>query len=312
MTFTQGFGPLSLAPMFGNYIEEFHCTLPEAVQFTGVAILVLGFSNFVWVPLSTTFGRRPVMLITQIINLASAIWRARATTYGSFMGASALNGFAAGPAETLQPAIIADLFFLHDRGKWNTLYFAVYFGSLAVAPIISGAMAQNVGWRNFWWLFVAMLILSFFMCLFMYPETKYDRPHPHQLTHDTPPSSSNNSGTHVGEKNIPEGYVEKAVSHSTLDRTTTAEQDPYLGRGTPSKQQWRLFTPNKHPFKTLLVDFWTPWKLFIFPIVEFSSFVVSWSASSFLTLNLTQTQAFAPPEPVGYGFSEVEIGKHIR
>lgn len=47
-TFMQGFGPLSLAPMFGDYIVEFNCTLAEAVQFTGVAILVLGFSNFIW------------------------------------------------------------------------------------------------------------------------------------------------------------------------------------------------------------------------------------------------------------------------
>ena len=48
VTFMQGFGPLSLAPMFGDYIEAFHCSLADAVQFTGVAILVLGFSNFIW------------------------------------------------------------------------------------------------------------------------------------------------------------------------------------------------------------------------------------------------------------------------
>jgi hypothetical protein len=48
VSFTQGFGPLSLAPMFGDYIEAFHCSLADAVQFTGVAILVLGFSNFIW------------------------------------------------------------------------------------------------------------------------------------------------------------------------------------------------------------------------------------------------------------------------
>lgn len=47
-TFMQGFGPLSLAPMFGDYIEAFDCSLADAVQFTGVAILVLGFSNFIW------------------------------------------------------------------------------------------------------------------------------------------------------------------------------------------------------------------------------------------------------------------------
>lgn len=48
VTFMQGFGPLSLGPMFGDYIEAFDCTLADAVQFTGVAILVLGFSNFIW------------------------------------------------------------------------------------------------------------------------------------------------------------------------------------------------------------------------------------------------------------------------
>lgn len=48
VTFSQGFGPLALAPMFGYYMEEFNCTLEEAIQFTGVCILVLGFSNFFW------------------------------------------------------------------------------------------------------------------------------------------------------------------------------------------------------------------------------------------------------------------------
>ncbi|KUL89205.1 hypothetical protein ZTR_03616 [Talaromyces verruculosus] len=46
-------------------------------------------------------------------------------------------------------------------------------------------------------------------------------------------------------------------------------------------------------------------KLFAFPIVEFSSFVVSWCASSFLTLNLTQSQNFAAPP---YNFSSQSIG----
>jgi hypothetical protein len=47
-SFMQGFQPLSLAPMFGDYIQAFDSTLADVVQFTGVAILVLGFSNFLW------------------------------------------------------------------------------------------------------------------------------------------------------------------------------------------------------------------------------------------------------------------------
>ena len=48
VSFTQGFGPLSLAPMIPQLIEAFDSDLAGVLQFTGVAILVLGFSNFLW------------------------------------------------------------------------------------------------------------------------------------------------------------------------------------------------------------------------------------------------------------------------
>lgn len=48
MSFAQGLGPLSLAAIFPQLIEAFNTDLAGAVQFTGVSILVLGFSNFIW------------------------------------------------------------------------------------------------------------------------------------------------------------------------------------------------------------------------------------------------------------------------
>jgi hypothetical protein len=48
VTFSQGFGPLALAPMFPALIPAFKTDLAGAVQFTGLCILVLGFSNFIW------------------------------------------------------------------------------------------------------------------------------------------------------------------------------------------------------------------------------------------------------------------------
>lgn len=47
-TFAQGLGPLALAPMFPQLMESFNSDLAGVVQFTGVCILVLGFSNFFW------------------------------------------------------------------------------------------------------------------------------------------------------------------------------------------------------------------------------------------------------------------------
>lgn len=73
-------------------------------------------------------GRRPVLILSTLICCGSSIWRSQAHSYSSFMGACVLNGIGAGPAETAQPEIIADVMFLHDRGKYQTLYFYFYSG----------------------------------------------------------------------------------------------------------------------------------------------------------------------------------------
>lgn len=218
-----------------------------------------------------------------------------------------MNGIGAGPAETIQPAVIADIFFLHDRGKWNTLYWVIYMGSLMVAPIIAGAMATHVGWRNFWWLNVALLGASFLQILFMFPETKWERMHPDDEKESL--ASTEKQVVEDGEKAGAHQQVDtinSSVTEQNLEHVHTADRDPWLGRGSPSKQQWKLFQSNAHPIKSILLDLWLPWKLFAFPIAEFASFVVSWSCSSFLTLNLTQTQAFAAPP---YLWSSQSIGK---
>ena len=90
-----------------------------------------------------------------------------------------------------------------------------------------------------------------------------------------------------------------------LEHSETAARDPFLGKGYPSKQQWQFMQPNANPFKSIIMDLWLPWKLFAYPIVELAAFVTSWSCSSFLTLNLTQSQAFAGPP---YNISPTNIG----
>ena len=237
VTFMQGFGPLSLAPIFYDLSLAFDAELAACVRFTGVTILVLGFSNFIWVPLSTSFGRRGVYIASQLICFGSSIWRAKAQTYGSFMGACVLNGIGAGPAETIQPAVIADIFFLHDRGFWNTLYWVIYMGSLMVAPIISGSMALHVGWRNFWWLNTAMVGASILMVIFMFPETKWHRLHPDEVMKNIAADAKTSSPTGSQEK-VPAGEglqdPEKEArpieaEQNIMSHEATAERDPWLG-----------------------------------------------------------------------------------
>ncbi|BCS17415.1 putative MFS transporter [Aspergillus puulaauensis] len=297
MTFSQGFGPLALAPMFPQLMEAFDASLADVVKFTGVCILVLGFSNFFWIPIQTTFGRRPVLIFSTLIFVVSNIWRATAKDYGSYMGACVLNGFGAGPAETSQPEIIADILFLHERGAYNTLYFTFYFGSLMVGPIVSGPMAERVGWRNFFWLNVGLLGLALLLVVFCFPETKWSR--------ITPIDGSDAALQSSDTTSDPEKPGESTFHENVTGETDNTTPVSHVGKGTPSKQQFKLWQPPSNGFKTLLTSFWIPWKLHIFPIVELAAFNVSWSASVFLTLNLTQSQAFAAPP---YNFSSETIG----
>ena len=176
-------------------------------------------------------------------------------------------------------------------------------------------MAQHLGWRSFWWLNTALLGFATLVCIFLFPETKYIRNFApeHSTVSTSPPLKSGSSEdidrTHTTatdhadpEKSAPvqsqEPLSTKAGDNLSHART---HQDPWLGRGRPSKAQWRLW----QPYGNYLMELWMPWYLFSFPIVEFAAFVVSWTASSFLTLNLTQSQAFAAPP---YNFSSAKIG----
>ncbi|KAJ5609578.1 MFS transporter [Penicillium herquei] len=307
VTFAQNLGPLSLAPMFGEMIVAFDSNLADVIQFTGVCILVLGFSNFIWVPMSSTFGRRPVLILSTLICLGSNIWRAKAKTYGSFMGACVLNGIGAGPAETIQPTVITDIMFLHERGAYNSLYFTFLFGALMVGPAIAGVMATKSSWRNFWWLNVALQAAALVAIIFLFPETKWHRANPKDMQNQEQQKSVKFRPSH-DEKITSDDHVESIEQDRAevpVAAQATSEPDSCLGKGHPSKSQFKLFQPSDNFLKTIVQEFMTPWKLFAFPIVEFSAFVVSWSSSSFLTGNLTQSQAFGAPP---YNFSDMKIG----
>ena len=169
-------------------------------------------------------------------------------------------------------------------------------------------MAEYSGWRNFWWLNVALHIATFLMCLVGFPETKWHRVHldERHYSNAVEVKTGSSEKAHITTMSGSKAETEGDTPHlPALSHTETTQRVPYLGKGTPSRQQFRLYSPNKHPFKAILMDLWIPWKLFYFPIVEFASFVVSWSASSYLTINLTQSQALEPPP---YSFSPLAVG----
>lgn len=85
--------------------------------FFSTAALLEGMGNFIWVPLFNKYGRRPAYIASFVLLLASAIWAVLAKSYASELASRIVLGFAAGASECLGPLTIAEIFFLHERGK---------------------------------------------------------------------------------------------------------------------------------------------------------------------------------------------------
>lgn len=179
-------------------------------------------------------------------------------------------------------------------------------------------MTEEIGFRSFWWLNAGLIGASFLMVVFMFPETRFKREDPSAiLTEQIHPNPANEKGriTTIEDTAGSDDPEIHRVNTSTsvypptdpvdLAPAETMARDPYLGAGTPGRWQWHVFQPNAHPFRSIFMDLWIPWKLFAFPIVEFAAFVVSWSCSSFLTINLTQSQVLSLPP---YNFRPATVG----
>ena len=136
----QAVAVLSMAPLFPLLEKEWDLRKSnQLTMITGSSILVLGYGNFVAIPFSNVFGRRAAVLVFGVLFLACQIWQALARSYGSFIGARSLVGLAAAPSETIVVQVVADLFFLHERGAW--VGFSMYV-TLAF-PMLTGSTRHD-------------------------------------------------------------------------------------------------------------------------------------------------------------------------
>lgn len=136
------------------------------------------------------------------------------------------------------------------------------------------------------WLNAALFGALTLLCVVWLPETKYKREE--VFTNTSAPDLQKQEDDRLSNVDAIEKHVDAA-----------------LGRGRPPAKAF-LPVSGFEGNKALLVrDVATPWLLFTFPIVQWSSFVCSWSSSCFLVLNLTQSLVFAAPP---YNFSAGAVG----
>ncbi|KAJ5825889.1 hypothetical protein N7474_003027 [Penicillium riverlandense] len=129
----------------------------------------LGVGSVIPIPFALKFGRRLVYLFSTVVQFAVCIWSAKMQTVGDLMGIN-VNTIL---AEAIVQMTIADLFFVHQRGKMNVLYVWTWLLSTCMGILVAGFVASGLGWRWIWWLNAIVFGVTIFVVGFGYEETKF-------------------------------------------------------------------------------------------------------------------------------------------
>ncbi|GCB26559.1 uncharacterized transporter C1529.01 [Aspergillus awamori] len=166
-----------IAPDALELAEEFGVTKSTATYIGSAPPILNALTSFFWIPLSHRIGRRPVLLMGNLIALVSSIGVARSQTYAQALACRMVMTFGGSVGLSIGPAAISDMFFLHEKGSRmgvNSILLVIgpYVGGVAGASI---AYNPNLGWR--WSMYIAAILYAAqFISQFLFvPETIYVR-----------------------------------------------------------------------------------------------------------------------------------------
>ncbi|RKL48076.1 hypothetical protein BFJ70_g2434 [Fusarium oxysporum] len=172
---TGALGPV-LVPAFGIVSQTFQTPLSNVALLNGSLILGLGVSSYFSAIISDLWGRRIIFVLTSILLVVSNIWAAVSQGYGSLLAARVFQGLAMGPCFSLAgTSCVNDVFFLHQRGRRVGLWNFAVIVSVNIAPVISGYLIVDMGWRWAFWFLAVAFAVGLIMVVFFLPETKWDR-----------------------------------------------------------------------------------------------------------------------------------------
>ena len=119
-----------------------------------------------WGKVSDIFGRKPMLLVANVIFMVGSLVAALANSIGMLIAARAVQGLGSGGLVILVNICIGDLFSLRTRGAYYGVIGGVWAIASSVGPVIGGAFTQSVTWRWCFWINLPLDGIAFFILLF--------------------------------------------------------------------------------------------------------------------------------------------------
>ncbi len=156
--------------------HDLHATLSELQWIIDAYTLVVASLLMLAGAMSDRFGRRRVFQIGLVLFTAGSLLCSLAPSIGGLIAFRAIQGLGASMLNPVALSIIANSFKEPKaRARAIGIWGAVAGASLALGPLIGGALTQTVGWRSIFWINLPIGIAAVTLAALFVPESKARR-----------------------------------------------------------------------------------------------------------------------------------------
>lgn len=98
----------------------------------------LAIGAFLLIPFALKYGRRPIYIVSTAVQLGVSVWSARIETVADIMLVNAFGCGIGALAEVICNMTIADVYFIHQRGRMTSIYVWMQNVGGTMAPVAAG------------------------------------------------------------------------------------------------------------------------------------------------------------------------------
>ncbi|KAH6976463.1 major facilitator superfamily domain-containing protein [Ilyonectria sp. MPI-CAGE-AT-0026] len=278
-------GPLLNASYYVLTIE-LQRSFADLALLTGYQILVAGATGPIVSAISTKYGKRAVFLLSALACLVGTIIGSCSQTYNTLLAGRIVQGLSLACWESLPFTIVADLFFVHERGLWITVMSFTLTAVSNLSSVIAGQIVSAYDWHYLFHILNGCLGILIILVFLFVPETCYHRD----------PGLTNNEFA-----GPPDHEKERTAEAIQIEDTEVINQVP---KKKTFWQRLAIFT-GTHSDESLI-------RLFLAPFLVCANLGALWTiiitgavSSFYVAIAYVTAQLFGPPpyllSPAGIG-----------
>ncbi|KAF5673962.1 hypothetical protein FDENT_10146, partial [Fusarium denticulatum] len=119
-----------------------------------------------WGKISDIWGRKPILLVANVIFFAGSLICALVDDLAVFIAGRAIQGLGAAGMQTLVNICISDMFSQRDRGLYYGLTSIVWAVASGIGPVLGGALTDRLNWRWCFWINLPIIAAVFVLLVF--------------------------------------------------------------------------------------------------------------------------------------------------